>query len=56
MNQWDLADALLVFCLFIAMFSIAGLLGWMGEKIDNKNPQGTHRSIRVAQGRHGKRR
>jgi len=36
MNQWDLADALLVFVLFIVIFSIAGVLGWMAEKIDDR--------------------
>jgi hypothetical protein len=37
MNQWDLADALLVFVLFIVLFSIAGLLGWMSEKVNDRD-------------------
>jgi len=36
MNQWDLVDALLVFVLFIVIFSIVGLLGWVGEKVDDR--------------------
>ena len=37
MNQWDLADALLVFVLFIVIFSIVGLLGWVSEKVDDRD-------------------
>lgn len=36
MNSWDLADALIVFVLFILIFSIVSLLGWMADQVDRE--------------------